>query len=150
MMKPQLTYIELKSGYSDNGPAWIAIVEFSKTGQTIYFDNRALKKQKIPSSNANHYDIETGDEYWISGVKKNGAIRHWAGHGKIMIDKNAIDRYLTYTSQKKLDFTKFEIVEFQKTDKEKFNVTENSILTEEQYSENTRQYWDKNSKKFEV
>jgi len=104
---------------------------------------------KIPSSNANHYNIETGDEYWVSGVKKNGSDRHWAGHGKIMIDKNAIDKYLDYISQKELDLTKFEIVEFKKTDKARINKIENSILTDEQYSDNVRQYWDKNSKKFE-
>jgi len=148
-MKPQLTYIELKSGYSDNGPAWIGIVEFSKTGQTIYFDDKALKRLKIPSSNANHYNIETGDEYWVSGVKKNGLDRHWAGHGKIMIDKNAIDKYLDHVSQQELDLTKFEIVEFKKIDKERINKIENSILTGEQYSDNVREYWDKNSKKFE-
>ena len=149
-MKPQLTYIELKSGYSDNGPAWIGIVEFSKTGQTVYFDGKALKKLKIPSSNANHYDIETGDEYWVSGVKKNGTDRHWAGYGKIMVDENAVDEYLHYTSKKELDFTKFEIIKFKKTDKARINEIENSILTGKQYSENIRQYWDKNSKKFEI
>jgi hypothetical protein len=77
-MKKQLMYIELKSGYSDNGPAWIGLVEFSQTGQTIYFDNKALKKLKIPGPYANHYNVETGEEYWVSGVKKNGQDRHWA------------------------------------------------------------------------
>ncbi len=33
-----LRYIELKSGYSDNGPAWIGYVTPSKTGRTIYFN----------------------------------------------------------------------------------------------------------------
>ena len=149
-MKPQLTYIELKSGYADNGPAWIGILEFSKTGQTVYFNNKALKRLKIPSSNANHYDIETGDEYWVSGVKKTGTDRHWAGNGKIMIDKNAVDKYLELTGQKKLDLTKHEIVEFKTTEKGRINLIENSILTDEQYSDNVRQYWDKNSKKFEL
>ena len=32
-----LRYIELKSGHSDNGPTWIAYVEQSKTGRTLYF-----------------------------------------------------------------------------------------------------------------
>ena len=149
-MKPQLIYIELKSGYSDNGPAWIGITELSKTGQTVYLDNKALKRLKIPNSNANHYDIETGDKYWVSGVKKNSADRHWAGQGKIWIDKNAVDEYLAYTGQKELNLAKIEIVEFKDTDKARFSKIENSILTEEQHSESIRQYWDKNSKKFEV
>ena len=149
-MKTQLTYIELKSGYSHSGPAWIGLVEFSKTGQTVYFDNKALKKLKIPSHVANYYDIETGDEYWVSGVKQNGADRHWAGHGKIMIDKFSIHKYLDYTGQNELDITKFEVVEFKKTDKARINEIENRKLTNDQYLKKVRQYWDKNSKKFET
>jgi len=41
-MKRQLEdilYIELKTGYSDNGPAWIGRVRYSKSGRTIYFNN---------------------------------------------------------------------------------------------------------------
>lgn len=34
-MQPGVMYIELKSGYSDDGPAWIGKVEFSKTGQRL-------------------------------------------------------------------------------------------------------------------
>ncbi len=89
-MKARVMYIELKSGYSDDGPAWIGKVEFSKSGQTIYFDNKALKKMKTRGV-GNHYDLETGEEYWVSGVKKNGQDRHRSGKGKIMLDKKSID-----------------------------------------------------------
>ncbi len=149
-MRPQLAYIELKSGYNGNGPAWIAMIEFSKTGQTVYINNKALKRLKAGGVNANHYDIETGDEYWVSGVKQNGADRHWAGHGKIMIDKRVINDYLHYTNQKQLDPAKFEVVELKQTDKTRINKLENSILTDDQYAENARAYWDKNTKKFEL
>jgi len=149
-MKRQLTYIELKTGYSDNGPAWIGLVEFSKTGQTLYFDNKALKKQKIPGINANHYDIETGEEYWVSGVKKNGQDRHWAGNGKIMIDKNSIDDYLSFINLTELNLTKYQIIEFKETDKDRIRKIENTILTDEMVIQNSRQFWDKGSKKFEI
>ena len=33
-----IRYIELKTGFSDRGPAWIGKVVFSKSGQTIYFN----------------------------------------------------------------------------------------------------------------
>jgi hypothetical protein len=36
-MKQELRYIELKSDYNDDGPAWIGYVESSKSGKTIYF-----------------------------------------------------------------------------------------------------------------
>ncbi len=149
-MKNQLTYIELKTGFSDNGPAWIGLVEFSKTGQTLYFDDKALKRQKIPGTNSNHYDIETGDEYWVSGVKKNGQDRHWAGNGKIMIDKNSIGEYLNFINSKDLNLTRYQIVEFKKTDKERIRKIENAILTDEELNETSRQYWGKGKKKFEI
>ena len=71
-MKPQIKYIELKSGYSDDGPAWIGLVTFSKTGRTVYFNGKAFKSLKPKGISGNHYDLETGEEYWISGVKKTG------------------------------------------------------------------------------
>ena len=33
-----LRYVELKSGHSDNGPAWIGYVTPSKSGRTLYFN----------------------------------------------------------------------------------------------------------------
>lgn len=38
-----LKFIELKFGYNDNGPAWIAPVKLSKSRRTVYCDGRALK-----------------------------------------------------------------------------------------------------------
>ena len=41
-----LRYVELKSGHSDNGPAWIGYVTESKSGRTLYFNGRGLMKLK--------------------------------------------------------------------------------------------------------
>jgi hypothetical protein len=30
--------------------------------------------------------METGESFWVSGVKKNGQDRHWAGFGKVMVE----------------------------------------------------------------
>jgi hypothetical protein len=38
-----IRYVELKSGYHDDGPAWIARVLVSKPGRTVYFNGKALK-----------------------------------------------------------------------------------------------------------
>ena len=130
-MKKQLMYIELKSGYSDNGPAWIGLVEFSKSRQTIYFDNRGLSKSN-PGAGSNYFNVETGDEYWVSGVKRNGQDRHWSGSGVIMIDKNSIDQYLAYISQSTLDMNKFKVVEFERTDKSRIDAIENQKLSSDQ------------------
>jgi hypothetical protein len=104
-----ILYIELKSGYSDGGPAWIGRVKYSKTGLTIYFNNKGF--QKYAGISGNYIDVETGEEYWISGVKKNGEDRHWAGFGKVMIDRKIIVEYLTITGQKIIDDKRLEIVD---------------------------------------
>jgi len=105
----EILYIELKSGYSDDGPAWIGRVKYSKTGQTVYFNNKGF--QKHAGISGNFIDIETGEEYWISGVKKNGEDRHWAGSGKVMIDRKAVEAYLTITGQKSINEKRFEIID---------------------------------------
>jgi hypothetical protein len=89
-------YLELKThgrGHDDNGPAWISRVAFSKTGKTIYW--RGKKLQRFSGFCGNYYDLETGDEYWISGPKKNGQDRYsWAGE-KVKIDPDVREEYWT-------------------------------------------------------
>ena len=143
-------YIELKSGFSDDGPAWISKVELSKSGQTVFFNNTALKRLKKPGIGANHFDIETGEEYWISGIKKNGQDRHWAGSGQVMIDKDIIDEYLKYTGQIELDLKKFQMIDINKEfDKTRFGEIENRITEIPDYNQ-LKFYqwsWDNNHKK---
>jgi hypothetical protein len=86
-------YIELKSGQNDKGPARIGRVEFSRTGKTIYYRGKTFQSCKGRCSGANYYDIHTEEEYWISGPKKNGQDRHWAGSGPVEIDKDVEKRY---------------------------------------------------------
>ena len=125
-MKSELKYIELKSGFGDNGPAWIGIAEFSKTGRTVYFNGKAFKNSNAMGvEGGNHYDIENGEEYWISGIKKNGTDRHWAGGGKIMIDRNVVDQYLNLVDFNTLDKNRFELIDVMPTDKQKFAEMEN-------------------------
>ncbi|MDJ0612916.1 MAG: hypothetical protein QNJ29_04515 [Rhizobiaceae bacterium] len=88
----RLIYVELKTGYNDTGPAWICEANTSKTGSTIYTNGLALGRSQGMSGN--YFDGETGDEYWVSGIKKNLSDRHWAGSGSVLIDKNIVDRYL--------------------------------------------------------
>ena len=106
----EIKYIELRTGYpNQDGPAWIGKVKMSKSGKTIYFNNHAF--QKYHGVCANYIDIETGEEYWISSVKKNGCDRHWAGKGKITIDCKVVDYYLSIVEFSKLDDTKYDVVD---------------------------------------
>ena len=115
-----LMYIELKTGYSDDGPAWIGYVKTSKSKKTIYFNDHAFQKnignhafQKYNGNYSNYIDIENGDKYWISGLKKEESNRHWAGHGKIMIDRRAVNEYLFLIGEKELPLNLFEVVDIE-------------------------------------
>ena len=123
-MRLELKYIELKTGYASNGPAWIGKVEFSKSGKTVYFNGHALKG----NGHGVCSDMETRDIYWISGIKKNGQDRHWSGGGKIMIDKKVVDEYLKLVDFDILDPKKYELVDIAVTDKQKFADIENSKI----------------------
>ena len=102
-----LKYIELKSGYAGNGPAWIGRVKQSKSGRTVYFNGKAFKKLAGGGLSGNHADIETGEEYWISGIKKDGQDRHWSGSGRITIEAAAVSEYLRVIGSDRLDERKF-------------------------------------------
>lgn len=106
-----LMYIELKTGCSDDGPAWIGYVQTSKSKKTIYFNDRAFQKNN--GNYSNYIDIENGDEYWISGLKKKESNRHWAGRGKIMIDRRAVNEYLSFIGETELPFNLFEVIDME-------------------------------------
>lgn len=97
-MKPRIMYIELKThpvGHNDRGPARIGRATFSKTGRTIYY--RGLKLQRgRPTSCGNYYDADSGDEYWVSGPKKNGEDRYpWGKAAPVEIDEDVREEYWT-------------------------------------------------------
>ncbi len=88
----RIMYVELKTGFGDDGPAWIGKVRFSKTGRTAYYRGHNLQRHNGVSGN--YIDVGTGDEYWISGIKRDGTDRHWAGGGPVEIDFDIRDQYL--------------------------------------------------------
>ena len=115
-MRTEIKYLELKSGFSDNGPAWIGLVSFSKSGKTIYFDGKAFQSLNGNGINGNYFDIENGDEYWISGVKKDMTDRHKFGSGKILVEKRILSEYLKLINKSELPKSDYEltIVEIEK------------------------------------
>jgi hypothetical protein len=128
-MKTEIKYIELKSGFSNNGPAWIGLVSFSKTGKTIYFDGKAFQSLDGMGINGNYFDIESGEEYWISGVKKNRSDRHKVGGGKIFVEKRILNDYLKIIGKSELPKSDYELAEVE-TEKpiERINELENESI----------------------
>jgi hypothetical protein len=127
-MQQKLVYVELKTGFSDNGPAWIGKAFSSKTGKSTYFNGQIFSKGDRHSG-GNHIELSTGDSYWISGLKRNGEDRHWAGGGKINIDKDSVPEYLVLIKSKILPAGKFEVVELDNEPKiDKFRERQNQKL----------------------
>ena len=56
-----IKYIELKTGWSDDGPAWIGHVKESRSGSTLYFNDHAF--QRCRGASGNYVDVETGGRY---------------------------------------------------------------------------------------
>ncbi len=87
-------YIELKSGYGDDGPARIGRVSFSKSGLSLYYSGKMFKRLSGTGvEGGNYFDAETREEYWISEPKKGGLDRHWAGGGPVYVDSDVVDEY---------------------------------------------------------
>lgn len=91
--KTRIMYMELKSGYGDSGPARIGRVSFYHTGQTLYYKGKQFRSANGQGNAGNYHDVETGEEYWISGPRKNGQDRHWAGSGSVEIDPDVAEEY---------------------------------------------------------
>ncbi len=89
----RVMYVENKEGEIDGVRARIGWVTFSKTGQSIYYRNLVLKRIKGGGVSGNFYEEQTGQEFWVSGIKKFGSNAHWAEPVDIYIDDDALDEY---------------------------------------------------------
>jgi hypothetical protein len=85
-------YIESKAD-SLNGPARIGRVMFSKTGRTIYYKGHSF--QKCSGFKSNFSEVETGDDYWISGPRRDGEDRLYASNIPVEIDDDVREEYWT-------------------------------------------------------
>lgn len=129
--KTMLRYVELKSGYADNGPAWIARVTPSRSGKALYFGGRLLKRGGGQGIGGNYLDAETGEEYWVSGVKKDGRDRHSNGSGRVAIEAGVVSEYLALVGRPSLDKATFDVVpDFEPPDRERTHALENRKLEE--------------------
>ena len=92
-LKKRLMYVENKDGLIDGVNARIGYVTFSKTGKTIYYRGKELLKAQ--DIRGNFLDIETREEYWVSGVKKRGSNVHCAESASVRVDEDAVTEYRT-------------------------------------------------------
>lgn len=85
-------YIERKAG-DLTGAARIGRVTFSKTGATLYYKGQEFRSLKGRGFKANFYDVATGDEYWISGPRKDGADALYATNVGTEVDEDVSQEY---------------------------------------------------------
>jgi len=85
-------YIEYK-GNSLTGEARIRRVQFSKSLKSIRYDDKLFISLKGAGYKSNFYDEETGEEYWISGCKKDGTDRLYNENAPILIDEDVQEEY---------------------------------------------------------
>ena len=71
MMQSKIMYIELKTD-GLRGEGRIGRVGLSKTGKTLYYKDRVLVPTKGTPLKANYFDENTLEDFWVSGVKKDG------------------------------------------------------------------------------
>jgi len=91
-MRRRVMYVENKDGLIDGVQGRIGWVSFSKTGQSVYYRGRTLHKGS--GIRGNFRDVETGEEYWVSGLKRRGSNAHPVEWGvSIEVDPDALDEY---------------------------------------------------------
>ena len=90
-------YLELKTGHDNDGPARIGWVTLSKTGRTLTYQGLSLEKLVDGGSDGNFQDSSTGDQYWVSSVKRQRHIRPTAGTGPLTVDDDAADEFTRLT-----------------------------------------------------
>jgi len=91
--KTRIMYVESKSG-GLNGPARIGRVTFSKTGKSLTYRGRTFQSLKGRGFKANYFDVETGEEFWISGPRKDGQDRLYPESAQpVEVDDDVAEEY---------------------------------------------------------
>lgn len=88
----RIMYIECKAG-GLTGDARIGRVQFSKSGRTLRYGGRSFRSLNGGGFKANYYCVETGEEYWISGPKRDGSDRLYGERVPVYIDEDVREEY---------------------------------------------------------
>jgi len=92
-------YIERKAG-SLEGPARIGWVTFSRTGRTVCYRGQRFQSLKGKGFKSNYQDVDSGDDYWISGVRRDRQDRLYGGRlDQVAIDPDAREEYFRLISR---------------------------------------------------
>ena len=73
------------------GPARIGWAKLSDRGKRVDYQGRSFRSLHGAGFKANFYDVETGDQYWISGCRKDG--RDALYNTDVEVDGDALEEY---------------------------------------------------------
>ena len=95
-MARRVMFVQLKTGYgTDSGPSWICWVDFNRTWKTARFHGRELGRQQ--GIDGNFVDVATGEEFWVSGPKRDRTDLRY-GPGAPEVDDDVADEYRAFLS----------------------------------------------------
>ena len=85
-------FVQLKTGRDvDQGACWISVVRFNRSWKTAYWHGKTLRRWP-GLFDANFYDIDTHDEYWISGPHRDRGDARYS-NVKPIVDEDAREAY---------------------------------------------------------
>jgi hypothetical protein len=87
-------YIERKAGEL-TGTARIGRVTFSQSARTVYYRGKTYRRIKGGGFKSNYVELESGEEYWISGPRKDGQDRLYGERLPVEIDPDVLEEYWT-------------------------------------------------------
>jgi hypothetical protein len=88
MSRTRIMYIESKAA-GLTGPARIGRVTFSKSGSSLHYRGRTYQSLKGHGFKANYFDVETGEAFWISGCRADGADHLYGKRVPVPIDEDS-------------------------------------------------------------
>lgn len=95
LSRSRIMYIEDKS-QGLVGAARVGRIHFSQSGKTLYYRGQRFQSLKGNGFKANYFDVETQEEFWISGPRKDREDRLYGGHRDVQIDDDVKEKYMAY------------------------------------------------------
>ena len=86
----RIMYIESK-GDGITGPAPSAALPSRRAARRFYYRGKRFRSLKGAGFKSNYYEVDSGDEYWISGCKRSGDDRLYSG--TVQIDDDVPQEY---------------------------------------------------------
>lgn len=91
MKRTRIMYIECKADGLE-GRARIARVSYSNSGKMIYYGGKRFESLK-GGYKANYRDVDSGEEYWISGPRRDGLDRLYERGQPVAIEEDVREEY---------------------------------------------------------